>query len=544
MNSDIDLDRFPPLGRRPEATTLTVRDLITRVREGRIRIPEFQRPLRWSAQDNRRLMDSLWRGYPIGSLLFWKRGAPAAQVKVAGTLLDAPAVVDALWIVDGQQRVMALAGSLLDLPHRGPQWVLHFDAASLAFEVGPPPADREDWAVPLEAMGDLRRLGRWIREHAPPEAIVGAIEDAQQRLLDYSVPVYVVDTDDERPLRAGFARLNSTGVRMRADEVFTALLGRPTEEAGLDLGYLVKQCQRLGFGAPPRVEIMKAILAMSGHDPSRRVESLPEQELGKLVSQDAAEAAIQSTVEFLRDDCGIPRLRLVPYPVVFFILAKWFHLYAATEPETRLLLARWVWRGIATGAHQRAAVSKMREQVRAIRADGPEAAVGRLLKRVAARHDADPWGLKRFHHDNARSRLEMLALLEAKPRDRTGPVELDALLDAPRFAREVFMPRDVPDELRELARTAANRVLLDTKATNLQTELKTWDGERDGELLASHFITPEAFEALRAPDHGRFLRLREAAICEAVDRLLASRTGWDEPEIRPARFYADTEEEE
>jgi hypothetical protein len=55
MAEPLDEDLFAPLGRRPEATTLTVRELINRVREGRIRVPEFQRPLRWTAEDNRRL---------------------------------------------------------------------------------------------------------------------------------------------------------------------------------------------------------------------------------------------------------------------------------------------------------------------------------------------------------------------------------------------------------------------------------------------------------------------------------------------------------
>jgi len=54
-----------PLQSRPEATAFTVRELLARVRAGKVRVPEFQRPLRWGARQNRDLLDSIWRGYPI-----------------------------------------------------------------------------------------------------------------------------------------------------------------------------------------------------------------------------------------------------------------------------------------------------------------------------------------------------------------------------------------------------------------------------------------------------------------------------------------------
>jgi len=51
------------------AKTFTVVDLVAEALKGRIRIPEFQRPLRWQWEDVRRLFDSIVKGYPIGNLL-------------------------------------------------------------------------------------------------------------------------------------------------------------------------------------------------------------------------------------------------------------------------------------------------------------------------------------------------------------------------------------------------------------------------------------------------------------------------------------------
>ncbi len=255
---------FRPLTSGPQATTVTVRELVQRVQAGKVRIPVFQRPLRWRADDVRTLIDSIWRGYPIGSLLFWKRPADASQIRVGGATLDAPEVGDAWWVVDGQQRTTALAACLLDLDHGGDgRWLVHFDpTAGGEFRSGPVPVERDGWDVPLHVLGDLRRLGRWLRERDMDDAMTDLVELTQQRLLDYSITAYVVEAEDEGAIRAVFARLNGTGARMRADEVFQALLGAPstTGPLSLDLNALQQACDLRDFGVPPRTEVLKAVL--------------------------------------------------------------------------------------------------------------------------------------------------------------------------------------------------------------------------------------------------------------------------------------------
>lgn len=72
-----------------------LRDLVA---TGRVRIPDFQRSFRWGNQDVVALFDSLQKGYPIGNLLMWKRGAPEQRVVVGSISIDAPARPDALWL--------------------------------------------------------------------------------------------------------------------------------------------------------------------------------------------------------------------------------------------------------------------------------------------------------------------------------------------------------------------------------------------------------------------------------------------------------------
>ena len=213
-----------PLERAPISLPVTVRDLVARVADGRIRVPNFQRPLRWRAEDVVKLFDSVLRGYPVGALLFWRHPFGAGEVKVGGASLTVGATTDGWYIVDGQQRTTALAAALLELNHQeDKRWKVSYWPSTQTFTSDTDRLPEAGKSVPLTVLGDLRRLGRWFPTCTLTEDEQLDVERVQQRILDYSLPAYLMETEDPEPLRGVFARLNSSGVGMRAVEVFDAL---------------------------------------------------------------------------------------------------------------------------------------------------------------------------------------------------------------------------------------------------------------------------------------------------------------------------------
>ena len=411
--------------------------------------------------------------------------------------------------------------------------------------------------VPLSVLGDLRRLGRWLRAETCrlDDEEIQLVESAQQKILDYNLSAYILETDKTEALQGVFARLNSTGVRMRADEVFQALLGMDApDHRGIDLNRLQAACNRDGFGLPPRQEVLKTVLAISDRDPSRRLQVLDEEALTELVDQTACEEALQRTVEFLQDPpesaepgCGIPCYDFIPYPVVFSLLAKFFHLFPYPPVECRKELAKWLWRGFITGAHQRAAVSRMREQARLIVGDSPDQVVAGLMHFVSAPGGVD-WSLERFDSRNARSRIEILALLSLVPRYRDGQaVSPQALISLEqRVAREIVRVPDnkrarLAPETRRLLLSAANRALLDTSHTGLQKELRTWDPQMDAVALQSHLLDEETWRCLVEDDLDSFLRKRAPRVRNLVSTFLTDRAGLGSPFLGPITRYLDTD---
>ncbi|HHX09239.1 MAG TPA: DUF262 domain-containing protein [Chloroflexi bacterium] len=90
---------------------------------GTYALPEFQRGYVWTREQVRKLMVSLYKGYPIGSLLIWVTRTDKADVR--GDSSAPPGTVNL--ILDGQQRITSLYGIIKGKP---PQF---FDGNANAF---------------------------------------------------------------------------------------------------------------------------------------------------------------------------------------------------------------------------------------------------------------------------------------------------------------------------------------------------------------------------------------------------------------------------
>ena len=85
--------------------TMKTQELIDAIRNKDLVLPEFQREYVWTKDQAKKLMDSLIKGYPIGSFLFWKTNNPP-DLKNIEIINDTQKTYQI--ILDGQQRLTAL----------------------------------------------------------------------------------------------------------------------------------------------------------------------------------------------------------------------------------------------------------------------------------------------------------------------------------------------------------------------------------------------------------------------------------------------------
>ncbi len=92
---------------------LNLNSLVNFIEIGDIGLPDIQRPFVWKNAKVRDLFDSMYRGYPVGYLLFWQN-AFTDDSKVIGT--DVKQKSSRLLIVDGQQRLTSLYAVVKGIP--------------------------------------------------------------------------------------------------------------------------------------------------------------------------------------------------------------------------------------------------------------------------------------------------------------------------------------------------------------------------------------------------------------------------------------------
>jgi len=91
----------------------TVSKLLEDIEMGIIGLPDIQRPFVWNTTKVRDLFDSMYRGFPVGYLLFWENGLPGEH-RTIGT--DKKQRAPSLLIVDGQQRLTSLYAVMKGVP--------------------------------------------------------------------------------------------------------------------------------------------------------------------------------------------------------------------------------------------------------------------------------------------------------------------------------------------------------------------------------------------------------------------------------------------
>lgn len=224
---------------------LKIREIVRQAVSKNVDVPEFQRDFVWDTEQVKRLAESLYRDYPVGSFLLWD----SSEYQEAKIAQGAQA---SLWIVDGQQRTTALCLLLGMKPFWWPDaesWnkaLERYDVMvnllpdngdeALEFAL-PNPVRRKDprWIgvrriLSTEKVEELTSLAQTIAMHNSTTSeqileIFGQIHARLHRLWqirERDIPIIKIQHEVEDVAEI-FARLNQAGTRVKEADVVLAL---------------------------------------------------------------------------------------------------------------------------------------------------------------------------------------------------------------------------------------------------------------------------------------------------------------------------------
>lgn len=451
---------------------VSIATLVDMYKRGELRLPEIQRHYVWQATRVRDLLDSLYRGYPSGSVLMWETDEPV-PTRDSAIAQNTSAFVGRKLLLDGQQRLTSLTAVIngepvhvkgrkrpidilfnLEHPDGPPSDVVEVESD----ETSPLKADDEvsegDDEETEEQEGFQEKLGRrtfvvaskgllsqphWIRVSEVfsnnndgqllQKAGVNSFDDPRfQRYSDrlkklrsvreYSYVVHVLERAmSYEEVTEIFVRVNSLGAKLRSSDLALAQMTSRWPNLLKQLEEFQDECEQSWFTIDLGQLVRAIVVFATQQCLFRSVASTPVEKL-KQGWEDAKEG-LRFAINFLRSNAGIEDESLLSSPMLIHALAA-----VSRAKDNRLTmeeqhaLLHWLLVANARGRYSRGSTeSLLNEDLAIIFRGGGVTALIEPLKRQFGRLHIEAGDLAGRGVNSPLFSLAYLALKAAGARD-------------------------------------------------------------------------------------------------------------------------------
>ena len=299
-----------------------------RIKAGEYRVPPFQREFVWDEKQILELLESVYRGYPIGSALLWK-----VDKKVFKTVKEqsvgfplAPETYPASFVLDGVQRLSSLNGVFnRDDVVTDKRLDVHFDLVNERFlhskDTGTFLA-----TIPLRTVFKPRAfLEEQKRLAAQPDSDL--LLDRAISLLtvfqEYLFPIVTIFNKDSNDVVSIFQRINSTGIRLGVVDFMRALTWSDDFDLTKTLLELQRHFENKGFVFNDEL-LLKALGMVMGLQPlpdvllALREKSAEELKGGCKTLQ----IKLDEVMDFFTSSVGLQNSEALPYEAQWLLLFR------------------------------------------------------------------------------------------------------------------------------------------------------------------------------------------------------------------------------
>lgn len=337
---------------------LSIREILDTVLRGQIRIPAFQRGFVWEPDRVAYLMDSIYKGFPFGSLLFWRTKEQLKSERSLGPFSLPPPAEDYSvdYVLDGQQRITSIFGVFQTQLQRPPgdNWQdIYFDHTAdksaqepLFFALSPTEVDPKKH-FPLRTLFDTTAYRKATAGF--DEGLAKKVDDMQTVFKEVRIPVQQFRTEDKATVAIIFERVNRQGVPLDTLQLLSAWTWSDDFQLQGQFGELAEQLEPFGFGnmADDSNLILRCCSAILGGDAS------PES-LMSLTGQNVRARfqevlnGIRGAVDYVRTNFQVHSLANLPYANLLVALSTFFSVDGNKEikytDNQRATINKWFWR--------------------------------------------------------------------------------------------------------------------------------------------------------------------------------------------------------
>jgi len=368
---------YPGIKGHVESGTQKLQNLLPDIESGQIKIPQFQRDFVWDVTKAAELIDSVIRGFPISSLIYWRTADGLREVRDLGRLKFPTANEGELidYVLDGQQRLTSLLAAL------GGQEVTLRDGSRRDFSSilvhlnrtdEDAPIVRTDWPEDEESIC-LPLAQLWSRQGDDFDDCKGDIRQSRDtfsdRLRTYDIPKVTLYNAELSEATEVFSRINTGGQELSVFEIMVAKTYDPSKEFDLveKFDEISNELRESGFETVDKATTLQIVTLLLKDDCKKRtILNLSRNDF--IGTWDRAMEALRCAVDYAKDALRIPVSRLLPYTSLLVPLSLFFDA-TKHKPANRAqskYLADFFWRAGWSERYSSAADSRLAQDKRTI----------------------------------------------------------------------------------------------------------------------------------------------------------------------------------
>lgn len=343
-------------------TSVKYSDLLSEIETGQVKIPQFQRKFVWTIKESAKLLDSIIKGYPIGTFIYWRTNERLRSVRNLGNItLPEPKNGEFVnYVLDGQQRLTSLYAALKGVKI-GEDDGRFSDYSEIYINLL---ANDEEDIVTTEVenldrehiikLTDLMKGGYTIFKNYPEE-FHEKLDQYKDVLSGYTFSVINLKNAQIDVATEVFTRLNVGGKSLSLFEimvaktyhVFESKTGDSEEDKIFDLAVkyeeLSTELSASHYDTIPSATILQVVSILLEKDCTRKT-ILKLDKMAFINIWDEAVNCIKSSIDFFRS-YGIVVGRILPYNALLVPFSYFFYKHKHNPTgEVKKRLEDFFWR--------------------------------------------------------------------------------------------------------------------------------------------------------------------------------------------------------
>ncbi|QIG78969.1 DUF262 domain-containing protein [Stakelama tenebrarum] len=334
-----------------------IRQIIERISSGDIRIPAFQRGYVWEPEQAAFLLDSIYKGFPIGTVVLWQTDERLEFEKNLGSFVlpDPKKDYPVNYVLDGQQRLTSIFSVFqTELQPEDNQWTdIYFDLfseESLQESVFKPLSEGEvdpERHFPVKTFYSPIEY-RKACDGRPADQIV-KLDSIQERFKEYDVQTQTFETDDRNKVAIVFERINRAGTELKVFELLSAWSWSDDFDLTEKFSDLQDDIEEHGYGDLSKEQDLQLRICagvITEETSPEKIMSLSGEEIRNRFGE--IRNGITGAIDFLKRELSVRHFAMLPFPGMLIPLSCFFSTDrdegVRYEAHQREELIRWFWR--------------------------------------------------------------------------------------------------------------------------------------------------------------------------------------------------------